>query len=209
MRLRNVKNAKEKILASASVIHNPDDYCGKYASIFDNDNEIHLEIGCGKGKFIYENAIKNPHINYIGIEKYESVIVRALEKVENSPLPNLRFIVCDAKNIDKIFSHEIDCLYLNFSDPWPKRRHSERRLTSEIFLKLYDNIFKNEKKIIQKTDNIILFASSIKNLNNYGYYFEDISLDLENEDIINIETEYEIKFKNKGFKINYVKATKK
>jgi tRNA (guanine-N7-)-methyltransferase len=163
----------------------------------------------GKGKFLYEMAQNSPDINYIGIEKYESVLVRAVEKINLNPLENLRVMCVDAKSLGEIFDHEISCIYLNFSDPWPKNRHANRRLTSKIFLDIYENLFKDKKTIIQKTDNITLFASSIKNLNNYGYYFEEVSMDLENTNIPNIETEYENKFKNKGFKINYVKAIKK
>lgn len=209
MRLRNVKNAKEIIDTCPDVIKNPEKYIGKFKNLFENENEIHLEIGMGKGKFIYEMALQHPEINFIGIEKYESVLVRAVEKINSNPLPNLKMINVDAKNISDIFDHEISCIYLNFSDPWPKNRHANRRLTSPIFLEIYENLFIKEKRIIQKTDNIILFASSIKNLNNYGYYFEKITLDLENTDIPNIETEYEEKFKNKGFKINYIEAIKK
>ncbi len=209
LRLRNVKNAHEKILKSSYVIHEPEKYQNNFAQLFANKNAIHLEIGTGKGQFIYEMAKIHPDINFIGLEKYESVIIRALEKMEKEPLPNLKFIVTDAKNLENIFSREISCLYLNFSDPWPKNRHANRRLTSDAFLKIYDGIFKDEKLIIQKTDNLILFASSLKSLNNYGYTFLDISLDLANSDIENIETEYEQKFKNLGYKINYLKAIKK
>lgn len=208
MRLRNVKNADLIINSCDYVIKNPETFKGNFKSIFNNDNEIHIEIGMGKGKFLYEIAQNFPNINFIGIEKYESVLVRAVEKINLNPLENLRVICLDAKTLGEIFDHEISCIYLNFSDPWPKNRHANRRLTSPIFLDIYENLFKDKKMIIQKTDNITLFASSIKNLNNYGYYFESVSMDLENTDIFNIETEYENKFKNKGFKINYVKAIK-
>lgn len=208
MRLRNVKNADLIIKSCDYVIDNPKKYCGNFKNIFKNNHDIHLEIGMGKGTFIYEMALNNPDINFIGVEKYESVLVRAVSKIEEKPLPNLRLICIDAKNLGEIFDHEISCIYLNFSDPWPKNRHANRRLTSPIFLSIYENLFKDKKMIIQKTDNIILFASSIKNLNNYGYYFEEITMDLANTNISNIETEYERKFKSKGFKINYVKAIK-
>ena len=190
------------------VIKNPEKFKKNFKSIFHNSNEIHIEIGTGKGKFIYEMALKYPSINFIGIEKYASILVRALEKCEN-PLPNLRFLCIDAKNLEEIFDHEISCIYLNFSDPWPKNRHAKRRLTSPLFLDIYENLFVDTKKIIQKTDNLILFASSLKNLNNAGYKFEDISLDLASTDIENIETEYEQKFKKQGIKINYLNAIKK
>ncbi len=208
MRLRHVKDAHEKILASPYIILEPEKYCHKFKELFNNDNPLHLEIGTGKGKFIYEMAKNNPDINFIGLEKYESIIIRALEKMEEEALPNLKFIVADAKNLANIFVHEINCLYLNFSDPWPKNRHANRRLTSPFFLNIYENIFKAEKLIIQKTDNLILFASSLKNLNNFGYEFLEVSLDLANTNISNIETEYEQKFKSKGLKINYLKVKK-
>lgn len=204
-----MKNAKQIIEDCEYVIKHPQDFKGKYQSVFNNTNPIHIEIGMGKGKFIYEMAKINPHINFIGIEKYESVLVRAVEKVNVEPLPNLRLMCIDALNLPDIFDHEISCIYLNFSDPWPKNRHAKRRLTSEVFLDIYENLFVNEKRIIQKTDNLILFASSLKNLNNYGYKFDSVSLDLASTDIPNVETEYETKFKSQGIKINYLNAYKK
>ena len=209
MRLRNVKNAKEIVNNSNYVINNPEEYIGNYKKIFNNNNPINIEIGMGKGNYIIGMAEKYPNINFIGIEKYESVMVRAIEKLNNIDLPNLKLIRMDAKDIDKVFNKEIDTIYLNFSDPWPKTRHSKRRLTSEIFLKLYDKIFISTPHIIQKTDNILLFASSIETLSNYGYTFDKVSLDLKNTDIDNVTTEYEEKFMNKGVKINYLNAYKK
>ncbi len=209
LRLRNVKNAKQIIEECEYVIQKPQELKGKYGSLFQNENPIHIEIGMGKGKFIHEMAKLHPNINFIGIEKYESVLVRAVEKVNVEPLSNLRLMCIDALALENIFAHEISCIYLNFSDPWPKNRHAKRRLTSPIFLDIYENLFVEEKRIIQKTDNLILFASSLKNLNNYGYKFEEVSLDLVNTTIPNVETEYETKFKKKGIKINYLKAWKK
>ena len=209
MRLRNVKNAKEIVNNSNYVINNPEEYIGNYKKIFNNNNPINIEIGMGKGNYIIGMAEKYPNINFIGIEKYESVMVRAIEKLNNIDLPNLKLIRMDAKDIDKVFNKEIDTIYLNFSDPWPKTRHSKRRLTSEIFLKLYDKIFISTPHIIQKTDNILLFASSIETLSNYGYTFDKVSLDLKNTDIDNVTTEYEEKFMNKGVKINYLNSYKK
>lgn len=208
MRLRNVKNAVSIVNSSKYTIQNPEEYKGKFKELFNNDNPIHLEIGMGKGNFIINMALTYPNINFIGMEKYESVMVRAIEKLDNVDIPNLKLIRYDATTIDKVFSHEIDTLYLNFSDPWPKKRHAKRRLTSPIFLKLYDKIFVGTKKIIQKTDNIGLFAYSLETLNNYGYKFEKISLDLHSEDIPNVKTEYETKFSNEGIKINYLNAKK-
>jgi len=210
MRLKNVPYAKEKIKESSYVIQDPTSYSGKFEKIFNNDNPIHIEIGMGKGDFIIGKALKYPNINFIGVEKYDSVLVRAIEKLENLELSNLRLIRMDAIGIEEVFNKEIDTLYLNFSDPWPKNKHEDRRLTSTLFLKRYDNIFKNNCHIIQKTDNKDLFAFSIKSLNNYGYKINDISFDLHNTDrvIDNIETEYEKKFRLKGMPIYFIDAEK-
>jgi len=208
MRLRNVKNADIIVENSKYVINNPEEFKGNFSKQFNNNNPIHLEIGMGKGDFIINMALTYPNINFIGVEKYESVMVRAIEKLENLEINNLKLIRYDATTIDKVFDKEIDTLYLNFSDPWPKSRHAKRRLTSPIFLSMYDHIFKNENKIIQKTDNIGLFAYSLETLNNYGYHFNKVSLDLHNEDIPNIKTEYEKKFSEAGIKINYLNAKK-
>ena len=208
MRLRNVKNAYNIVNNSNYVIKNEEEYIGKYKSLFNNDNEIHIEIGMGKGDFIIGMAKKYPNINFIGIEKYESVMVRAIEKLNDIELNNLKLIRMDAININKVFDQEISTIYLNFSDPWPKKRHSKRRLTSDVFLSLYDNIFISNPHIIQKTDNIGLFAYSLSSLSKYGYQLDEVSLDLENEGIDNVVTEYEKKFMNMGIKINYLNATK-
>ena len=141
MRLRNVKGSRETIAANQFVIHNEEDMKGRWNALFGNTNPIHIEIGMGKGQFIMELARINPDINYIGIEKFSSVLVRAIEKQEEQQLPNLRFIRMDAENIENVFDKaEVDYIYLNFSDPWPKDRHAKRRLTSSQFLKRYINI---------------------------------------------------------------------
>ena len=208
MRLRNVKNALEIVNNSDYVIKYPEKLIGKFKELFNNNNPINIEIGMGKGDFIIGMAEKYPTINFIGIEKYESVMVRAIEKLVDKNLPNLKLIRMDAISIDKVFHKEINTIYLNFSDPWPKKRHAKRRLTSEIFLSLYDKIFINSPHIIQKTDNIGLFAYSIESLSKYGYVLDKISLDLKNEDMDNVVTEYENKFMNMGIKINYLDAKK-
>lgn len=208
MRLRKVKNALEKVNNSKYIIINPKEYKGKFQKIFNNDNPICLEIGTGKGNFIKSMALNHPNINYIGMEKSESVLVRAVEKVEELEINNLRFILGDAKELRDIFNKEIDTIYLNFSDPWPKNRHSKRRLTSEFFLELYEDIFKSDKHIVMKTDNILLFGYSLSSLSLYGYKLRKVSLDLHSEDIENYMTEYEEKFSNMGYKINYVDAYK-
>lgn len=209
MRLRKVKNAQNIIDESQYIIKKPEIYKGNYKNVFENDNPIYIEVGMGKGDFIIENALKNPEINFIGIEKFDSVMVRAVQKLEEYDIPNLKLIKIDAVNIDNIFYKEISCLYLNFSDPWPKKRHTNRRLTSNVFLNKYDLIFKNTKKIIMKTDNRHLFEYSIKSLTDYGYKINDISLDLHSDNKLdNIETEYEKKFVSKGMVIYYIEVTK-
>ena len=151
MRLRNVKNKEEIMSQSDYLIRNPKDYKGKWSELFHNHHPILIEIGMGKGKFLIENALRYPENNYIGIEKYDSVIVKGLQKIKTD-IPNLIMVRADAKEIDLMFDHEVDCIYLNFSDPWPKKRHSERRLTSTTFLKKYDNIFKNNKSFLNNLD---------------------------------------------------------
>lgn len=212
MRLRNVKDADIKINASNYIIKNYEDYKGNYKSIFNNDNKLCIEIGMGKGDFIIGMARSNPDINYIGIEKYDSVMVRAVEKLDRLnieiELQNLKLIKMDAEYIDKVFDKEIDTIYLNFSDPWPKDRHEKRRLTSSNFLKKYDNLFKSTKHIIFKTDNRKLFEYSIKTLTDYGYTINNISLDLHSDDIFNVETEYEKRFSNLGYPIYMIDVIK-
>ena len=208
MRLRNVKGAKEKILSSRYNIDNPFDNINKWNKVFNNSNPIYIEIGMGKGKFIIENAINNPNINYIGIEKFDSVIVRAIEKVEELDIPNLKFIRMDATRIDEVFNKEIDKIYLNFSDPWPKDRHAKRRLTSPIFLEKYDKVFRNDNIIEMKTDNIDLFNYSVDSLKEYGYNIEYITNDLHKENVDNVMTEYEERFSKLNIKINKLVARK-
>ena len=209
MRLRNVKNKLEIINNSKYIILNPKDYYGKWNNVFGNSNKIHIEIGTGKGNFIINKAKNNPDINFIGIEKFDSVIARALEKIPDD-LNNLKMIRINALELDEVFDKEIDTIYLNFSDPWPKKRWHKRRLTSDIFLKKYDTLFKDECKIIQKTDNMSLFEYSICSLSNYGYIIKNISLDLHNSEIEdNIMTEYEEKFSSKGKPIYYLEVVKK
>lgn len=208
MRLRHIKDADKSIKESKYYIDDPLSYKGSFKTIFKNNNPIHLEIGMGKGNFIIEMARRNPNINFIGLEKFDSVLVKAVEKLKDTDIPNLRLIWYDAATIDKVFDHEIDTLYLNFSDPWPKKRHAKRRLTHESFLSLYDNIFKKGNNIIMKTDNRKLFEYSVKSFTDYGYKIEDISLDLHSDEVDIVETEYEKKFTKNGnviYKVNVKK----
>ena len=208
MRIRNLKNTDEIISNCEYIIKTPEKYRGKYQELFSNNNEIHLEIGMGKGNFIIDMAKKNPDINFIGLELYTNVLARAAKKLENEEIPNLKLINANALNLNEIFDHEISTIYLNFSDPWPKKRNAKRRLTSETFLNIYDEIFKDKKIIMQKTDNVGLFESSIISLTEHNYHITDISLDLWNTDKIYSKTEYEEKFTNQGIKILYLKAEK-
>lgn len=211
MRLRNVKGAREKISASVSVIDDPKEYKGKWSELFGNDNPIYIEIGMGKGKFITENAINNPNINYIGIEKFSSVLVRAIERKENNQndLSNLIFLRFDAEYIGDIFENEeVDRIYLNFSDPWPKDRHAKRRLTSKEYFKRYDNILSKEGKVIFKTDNKDLFDFSLEQIDIAGWKLINMTNDLHNSEYVdgNIMTEYEERFVNEGIPINRLEA---
>ena len=209
MRLKNVKGANEIIINGKYYLANANSYKGKWNEVFDNDNkELHIEIGMGKGNFIINNALKYPHINFIGIEKFDSVIVRAIQKSNELELNNLKIVRMDASNIEDVFDKEIDTLYLNFSDPWPKDRHAKRRLTSDNFLAKYENIFKKDKHIIMKTDNIDLFNFSLECFERNNYKILNITNDLANENIDNIKTEYEERFMDKGIKINRVEVKK-
>ena len=208
MRLRNVKN-KEKILnGSKYLIKNPEEYIGKWDQLFEKKQPIYIEIGMGKGKFLIENAIKYPDINFIGIEKYDSVVAKSLPKIPEC-LTNIVVIRIDALNIDKVFDKEIERIYLNFSDPWPKVRHSMRRLSSRVFLEKYDKIFKGEKNIYLRTDNRDLFTFSLESFSQYGYVLHDINLNLHEIDQPDIiTTEYKDKFVEAGLPIYQVVATK-
>ena len=209
MRQRNVKNKKDIINSSKYIILNPEDYIGNWKKLFNNSNPIYIEIGMGKGDFILGNAINYPNINFIGIEKYDSIIALAIKKIEKIELNNLKLIRMDALNIDNVFKKEIDKIYLNFSDPWPKERHAKRRLTSNVFLEKYDNVFVNNKIIEMKTDNQGLFEYSLISFNDYGYKIKEISLDLHHSNKENnIMTEYEKKFSSKNNRIYYVKVEK-
>lgn len=209
MRLKHVKGANEIIEKGKYYVEEATNYIGKWKEVFQNDNPIYIEIGMGKGDFIIENALRYPNINFIGIEKFDSVLVRAIQKSNELEIDNLKLVRLDANYIDTIFSKEISLIYLNFSDPWPKERHAKRRLTSPIFLEKYDKIFKSNAEIIMKTDNNPLFEYSKESLENFGYQIKSITRDLYQEDVSqNIKTEYEKKFVKLGVKINRLEAIK-
>src|SRR5574344_513133 len=205
MRLKHIKNAEEIISKSEYIVNNPIDYFGKWNSLFKNNNKIEIEIGTGRSKFIINKAILNPNVNYIGIEKYDSPLVNAVRILNNKNLNNLKLICFDAYNINELFNHEIDKIYLNFSDPWPKKRHIKRRLTSTEFLSKYDSLFKDEKVIEMKTDNDELYEYSLTSFEENGYEIKKTDTNYRDE----VTTEYEDKFINLGKNINSVHVVKK
>lgn len=202
MRLKNVPGARDVIEGSALVVHEPERQKGSWQQVFGNQNPIHIEIGMGKGRFIYEMARIHSDINYIGIEKYSSVLLRAIQKMEREPLPNLLFIRMDAESIDEIFARdEVDRIYLNFSDPWPKDRHAKRRLPSKEFLARYDRFLKRDGVIEFKTDNRGLFDFAVEELSQADWKLLQISYDLHHDEEMmrgNVMTEYEEKFSSLG-----------
>ncbi len=207
MRLRNVANKEEILRNSPFLIYDGKTYFGKWHEKFENNHSIHLEIGMGKGQFLIEMAKKYPDINFVGIEKYDSVLARALEKIPKD-LTNLYVIRGNANEIDKMFDHEIDTLYLNFSDPWPKKRHALRRLTSPIFLEKYPSLFIGDVHLYQRTDNKDLFTYSLVSFSQNGYLLQEVSLDLHGTHDDLITTEFEDKFTDQGLPIYYIEATK-
>lgn len=202
MRLRNIRGADEAVKSSIYCIQNPTTNKGKYHNLFNNQNPIHIEIGMGKGRFIMELAKENPSVNYIGIERYTSVLLRALQKMEEQPLPNLRFLCVDAAELPDIFaSNEISRIYLNFSDPWPKDRHAKRRLTSSAFLSRYDKFLSKDGHIEFKTDNQGLFDFSIEEIPASNWKITTCTRNLHQDFLLNegnIMTEYEEKFSSIG-----------
>ena len=202
MRLRNVPGSREAIADNDMAINEPTELKGKWKEEFGNDNPIRIEIGMGKGKFITTLAMENPDINYIGIEKYSSVLIRAIERCEEIEVPNLRFIRMEAEYICDVFEKgEVDRIYLNFSDPWPKDRHAKRRLTSKQFFERYDVILKKDGIVEFKTDNDLLFQFSLEQVPEAGWELIEQTWDLHNDERLmqgNVMTEYESKFSTKG-----------
>ncbi len=201
MRLRNVKGSRETIAVSEFVIQDEESMKGKWREKFGNDNPIHIEIGMGKGKFIIQLAKENPNINYVGVEKFSSVLVRAIEKQKEEQLPNLCFIRMEAEYIGNVFDKgEVDYIYLNFSDPWPKDRHAKRRLTSVQFLERYQEILSEDGGITFKTDNKPLFDFSLEQIDEAGWIKDNVTFDLHNSPYVegNVMTEYEEKFSQMG-----------
>jgi tRNA (guanine-N7-)-methyltransferase len=202
LRLRNIPGAKDAVAASIFVIDDPKSHRLHWQEIFPSHQPLHIEIGMGKGRFIMDMARLHPDINYIGIEMYSSVLLRALQKMEDDPVSNLFFICMDASEISDVFgSGEVDRIYLNFSDPWPKDRHAKRRLTSRQFLSRYDQILSGSGHIEFKTDNQDLFTFSLEEIPLAGWHLDASTRDLHNDEVLNkdnVMTEYEEKFSSKG-----------
>ena len=208
MRLRNIPGAKDAIAESIYVIQNPQENKGNWDKVFPQHQPVHLEVGMGKGRFLMDMAKLHPEINYIGIERYTSVLYRALQKREllteecGEEFPNLRYLCIDAKDLPEIFGKgEVDRIYLNFSDPWPKARHAKRRLTSTEFLARYNLVLAADGQIEFKTDNMDLFDFSLESVEEAGWKLVGCSRDLHHDPTMNegnIMTEYEEKFSAKG-----------
>lgn len=201
MRLRNITGCREMIGESEFVVHEPETMKGKWREAFGNDHPVYVEIGMGKGRFLMDMARLYPEINFIGIEKYSSVLLRAVQKLEEEELPNVRLIRMDAEDLENVFAQgELDRIYLNFSDPWPKDRHAKRRLTSDRFLAVYDKILQPDGIIEFKTDNQDLFRYSLESIPEAGWQVTSHTFDLHHSDMAegNVMTEYETKFSAEG-----------
>lgn len=202
MRLRNIPAAAPAIAESEYCIKDAATHRGQWHNVFGNQKPIRIEIGMGKGRFIMQLAAENPNINYIGMERYDSVLYRGLQKMEQNPLPNLRLLCEDAALLPDIFAeNELDRIYLNFSDPWPKDRHAKRRLTSRQFLVRYDKVLQRNGVIEFKTDNTALFDFSLEEIEAAGWNLDACTKDLHHDTVMNegnIMTEYEEKFSSMG-----------
>ncbi|MGC4376050.1 tRNA (guanosine(46)-N7)-methyltransferase TrmB [Fictibacillus sp. Mic-4] len=209
MRQRFKPWAKDKLRQHPEIVaQHLEERRGKWKEFFSNQHPIHLEVGTGKGQFITGMGKLHPEINYIGMEIYDSILVSALDNILNAGIPNVKLIRENALKLPDIFeASEVDRIYLNFSDPWPKNKHEKRRLTSENFLKIYEHILKENGEIHFKTDNQGLFEYSLHSFSKYGMILNNISLDLHKSDFEgNVMTEYEEKFSQKGFRIYRVEA---
>ena len=201
MRLKNVRGSRERIAANEYALKNVEENKGHWKEYFGDGLPIHIEIGMGKGQFLMEMARIHPEIHYIGIEMFSSVLVRAVQKIEEDPLPNIHFIRRDATYINQVFAPgEVERIYLNFSDPWPKERHTKRRLTSHQFLARYENILTRDGVIEFKTDNRSLFDFSVEEVRNAGWVNDLVTYDLHHSPYLegNVMTEYEERFVAKG-----------
>jgi len=209
MRLKYKPWAKDKLDAHPQyVVRNPEEYKGRWNEMFGNNNPIHIEVGSGKGRFIAGMAKANPDINYIAIEAYESVVVYALDRFIEEGLSNVKILAVNAVDLRDYFEKgEVGQVYLNFSDPWPKKRHEKRRLTYKTFLNTYEDVLPEKGEIHFKTDNRGLFQYSLVSMSQYGMILKDVNLHLhQTADESNVMTEYEEKFSKKGSRIYRVEA---
>ena len=212
MRMRKKKNLDTRLANCAPVlVSDPEQHKGQWRALFGNTNPLHLEIGCGKGRFIIETARRNPDINYLAIEREEGALIMATEKAMELSLPNLQFLDVDAAGLTNIFADgEIDRIYLNFSDPWPPNRQRKRRLTWRAYLEVYDEILRQQGDLCFKTDNQRFFEWSLQEICQFGWLLQNISLDLHNSDFEgNVMTEYEEKFSSEGSRIYRVEARRR
>ena len=216
MRLRNIRGSKDVIASCPFVVQEPESCRGRWAEVFGNENPIHIEVGMGKGRFLMELARLHPEINYVGIEMYDSVLLRALQKREEleaagEEFSNLVFIRVDARLLPEIFEKdEVDGIYLNFSDPWPPNRQRKRRLTWRAYLEVYDEILRQQGDLCFKTDNQRFFEWSLQEICQFGWLIQNISLDLHNSDFEgNVMTEYEEKFSAEGYRIYRLEARRR
>ena len=209
MRYNVVKDAVSTINSSSYIVRNPENYKGKWNELFNNNNPIMLELGMGRGSFIIQMALAHPTVNYIGLELDKNQIATAVKNIGSRKIDNLKFIYSDAKDIVDYFGKEINTIYLTFSEPWPKKQDERKRFTHESYLRLYDRIFKKSKHIILKTDNKILFQSSLESLSNYWYTFNRVSLDLHKDErkIENIMTDFEREYYKEKRPIYYIDAS--
>ena len=202
MRLRNIPGSQDVIKQSPYCVDEPQQYRGCWHTYFGNNAPLHVEIGMGKGQFIREMALLHPEINYIGVELFTSVLIRAVQKVEEEDIPNLRFLWIDAEKLPEVFATgEVNRIYLNFSDPWPKARHAKRRLTSPQFLNRYREFLAADGDLEFKTDNQDLFAFSLESVPEAGWKLIAHTFDLHHDETMNqgnIMTEYEAKFSGLG-----------
>lgn len=215
MRLRNIPGAREVIAGHEAVVKQEKEKKGHWNEVFGNTHPIRVEIGMGKGQFLMQMAQEHPDINYIGIERYSSVLLRALERMDamEEPPANIRFVCMDAAEIEEVFEKgEVDRIYLNFSDPWPKARHAKRRLTSTAYWERYDNILKRDGVVEFKTDNKDLFEFSLEQVREAGWELKAHTFDLHHDPEMsrgNIMTEYEEKFSSRGNPICKLTAGRK
>ena len=208
MRMRYKPWAEDYLKSHPELVDMDGSHARHISDWFDKDQEIYIEIGSGMGQFITTLAGQNPDINFISLEREKSVVVNIVDKVKELGLTNIKLICNDALELNEYFKDgEIDRIYLNFSDPWPKKRHTKRRLTYHTFLALYKQVLKEDGELHFKTDNRGLFAYSLESMSQFGMYFTKLNLNLHQEDDEdNIETEYERKFSDRGSRIYRMEA---